>query len=289
MLRREGVQIQRAGGPNIGGFIGENSNMAGSLHGRAAVITGSTSGIGLGFARALAAEGCAIMLNGFGDAAAIEEIRAGLAAEFSVPVFHNDADMREPDAIVAMIAETDDKLGKVDILINNAGIQHRQAVESFPVDKWNEMLAVNLSAPFHAIRAVLPQMKARNWGRIINTASTNALVGTPELVCYTATKHGILGMTKVVALETADTDVTVNTICPSYIKTPLVDQQIKDQSAAHGISEDEVIERIMLKPMPKKAFISIEEVAGTIEFLMSPAARNITGQAIVMDGGWTAQ
>ena len=156
--------------------------MAGSLQGKTAVITGSTRGIGLGFARALAAEGCAIMLNGFGDTAEIEDIRAGLAAAFSVPVFHNDADMREPEAIVAMIADADDKLGKVDILINNAGIQHRAPVETFPLEKWDEMLAVNLSAPFHAIRAVLPQMKARDWGRIINTESTNALVGTPELV-----------------------------------------------------------------------------------------------------------
>jgi 3-hydroxybutyrate dehydrogenase len=267
--------------------------MAGSLQGKTAVITGSTRGIGLGFARALAAEGCAIMLNGFGDTAEIEDIRAGLAAAFSVPVFHNDADMREPEAIVAMIADADDKLGKVDILINNAGIQHRAPVETFPLEKWDEMLAVNLSAPFHAIRAVLPQMKARDWGRIINTASTNALVGTPELVCYTATKHGILGMTKVVALETIETGVTCNAICPGTVRTDMSEHRIDAFAEKMGVSKeaalDDYIARKQPYHQPMGRFITIEEIAAAAVYLCSDAGAAVRGAAFTVDGGWTAR
>lgn len=267
--------------------------MAGSLQGKTAVITGSTSGIGLGFARALAAQGCAIMLNGFGDSAAIEELRAGLAAEFSVPAFHNDADMREPEAIVAMIADADDRLGKVDILINNAGIQHREPVDTFPTQKWNEMLAVNLSAPFHAIRAVLPQMRARNWGRIINTASTNALVGTPELVCYTATKHGILGMTKVVALETIETGITCNAICPGTVRTNMSEHRIDAFAKKMGVSKEAALDdyRARKQPyhQPMGRFITIDEISAAAVYLCSDAGAAVRGAAFTVDGGWTAR
>ncbi len=267
--------------------------MAGNLQGRTAVITGSTSGIGLGFARALAAEGCAVMLNGFGDAAAIEEIRAGLASEFSVPVFHNGADMREPEAVVAMIDDATDRLGKVDILINNAGMQHRTSIETFPTEKWDQMLAVNLSAPFHAIRAVLPQMRARDWGRIINTASTNALVGTPELICYTATKHGVLGMTKVVALETIDTGITCNAICPGTVRTNLSEHRIDTFAKKVGVSKEDALDDYIAQKQPYHQpmgrFITVEEIAAAAVYLCSDAGAAMRGAAFTVDGGWTAR
>lgn len=267
--------------------------MAGFLDGRTAVITGSTSGLGLGFARALAGEGCAIMLNGFGEADAIETMRARLSAEFGVPVVYNAADMRHPDQINGMIEQADKDLGKVDILINNAGMQHRAPAEEFPTEIWDDMLAVNLSAPFHATRAVLPQMKARDWGRIINTASTNALVASPNVVGYTATKHGILGMTKAVALETIETGVTCNAICPGTVRTNLSEHRIDAFAKAQGVSKEDALDDYIAQKQPYHQpmgrFITVEEIAAAAVYLCSDAGAAMRGAAFTVDGGWTAR
>lgn len=267
--------------------------MAGFLEGRAALITGSTSGLGLGFARALAAEGCAIMLNGFGDATEIETLRAGLENEFGVMARYNGADMREPEQVVGMVEDTTAQFGKVDILINNAGMQHRAPTEEFPTEAWDDMLAVNLSAPFHATRAVLPQMKARDWGRIINTASTNALVASPNVVGYTATKHGILGMTKVVALETIETGVTCNAICPGTVRTNLSEHRIDSFAAQKGVSKEEALDDYIAQKQPYHQpmgrFITVEEVSAAAIYLCSDAGAAMRGAAFNVDGGWTAR
>ena len=267
--------------------------MAGFLDGRAAVITGSTSGLGQGFARALAAEGCDIMLNGFGEAAEIESARASLESEFGVTALYNGADMREPDEIAAMIADATARLGKVDILINNAGMQHRAPTDEFPPDVWDAMLAVNLSAPFHATRAVLPQMKQRDWGRIINTASTNALVASPNVVGYTATKHGLLGMTRAVALDTIDTGVTCNAICPGTVRTNLSEHRIDGFAAEKGAPKEAVIEEYLIQKQPYHQpmgrFITVEEVAAAAVYLCSDAGAAVRGVAFTVDGGWTAR
>lgn len=267
--------------------------MAGFLEGRAALITGSTSGLGLGFAQALAAEGCAIMLNGFGDASEIETLRAGLENEFGVMVRYNGADMRQPDQVISMVEDATAQLGKVDILINNAGMQHRAPTEAFPVDKWDDMLAVNLSAPFHATKAVLPKMKARDWGRIINTASTNALVASPEVVAYTATKHGILGMTKVVALETIETGVTCNAICPGTVRTNLSEHRIDSFAKKMGVPKEEAIEAYTAQKQPYHQpmgrFITVEEISAAAVYLCSDAGAAMRGTAFTVDGGWTAR
>ena len=260
-----------------------------SLSGRTAVVTGSTSGIGLGVARALAAAGANVVLNGFGAPSDIERLCSDLESETGVAVGYSGADMRKPEEISAMIAETESRIAPVDILVNNAGIQHVSPVESFPLEKWDEIIAVNLNAVFHATRAVLAGMKARGWGRIINTGSAHALVASPFKSAYVAAKHGVMGLTKVVALEVAEHGVTCNSICPGYVWTPLVEKQIADQCKVHGKSREEVIRDILLAPQPTRRFVTVEEVGGIAVFLASDAAQSITGTSISVDGGWIAR
>ena len=252
---------------------------------KTALITGSTSGIGLGIARALAKEGANIVLNGFGDAAQIETIRAQLAAEFGVTVRYHGADMSKPAEIAAMVAYA----GDVDILVNNAGIQHVSPVETFPIEKWDAIIAINLSSVFHATRAALPYMKANKWGRIINVASAHGLVASPFKSAYVAAKHGVVGFTKSCALETAELGITVNTICPGYVLTPLVEKQIDDQAKVHGIPRENVVRDVILAPQPTKQFVTIEQVASMAVYLSSDNAAGMTGTAVSMDGGWTAR
>ena len=258
------------------------------LKGKTAVVTGSTSGIGLAIARALAADGADVMLNGFGEAAAIEATRSGIEKEFGVRALYSPADMSKPDEIAAMIATAEKELGSVDILVNNAGIQFVSPVEDFPLEKWNQILAINLSAAFHAIHAAMPGMKARKWGRIINTASAHALVASPFKSAYVAAKHGIAGLTKSVALETAQAGITVNAICPGYVWTPLVERQIPDTMAARGLTREQVIKDVLLAAQPTKEFVTVEEVAALALYLSGDMARSITGAIISIDGGWTA-
>ncbi len=266
-----------------------NPSVLGALAGRNAVVTGSTSGIGLGIARALAAAGAAVTLNGFGEPAEISGLLADLAEQTGVAVRYSGADMRRPEQIAAMIAEAEMALGPVDILVNNAGIQHVAPIESFPLDRWDDIIAINLNAPFHAIRAVFGGMKARGWGRIINTGSAHALVASPFKSAYVAAKHGLMGLTKVVALEGAEQGVTCNTLCPGYVWTPLVEQQIADQCKVHNKSRDEVIRDILLAPQPTRRFVTVEEVGALAVFLASDAARSITGTSLSVDGGWVAR
>ena len=258
------------------------------LTGRTAIVTGSTSGIGLGIARVLAARGARIVLNGLGHPTEIETVRAALAAEHDVDVTYNDANMAQPAAVVAMIERTVHNVGSVDILVNNAGIQHVAPIDEFPAEKWDAIQAINLSAAFHAIAAALPAMKARNWGRIVNIASAHALVGSPFKSAYVAAKHGVLGLTKVTALEAAAHGITCNAICPGYVWTPLVEKQIGEQAAAHGISREEVVQNVLLAQQPRKEFVTVEELGGLTAFLCSDDARSITGTALPVDGGWTA-
>jgi len=259
------------------------------LKGKSVVITGSTSGIGLGIARSFAAQGCNVMLNGFGDAAEIERLRSGLASEHKVSMLYSSADMARPAEIVAMIDQAKRRFGAVDVLVNNAGIQHVAPVDEFPVDKWDAILAINLSAAFHAIRSALPGMKNKGWGRVINIASAHGLVASPFKSAYIAAKHGLVGLTKTVALETAGKGVTCNAICPGYVLTPLVEKQIEDQAKAHRIARDDVIRDVILERQPSKEFIKIEEVAALAVFLGGDSAASITGAAYSIDGGWTAQ
>src|SRR5215475_2733092 len=259
------------------------------LAGKVAVVTGSTSGIGLAIARGLAAEGCAVMLNGLGDAGEIERTRRGLVEETGAAVEYDGADMRDPAAIARMIDAARAAFGSVDILVNNAGIQHVAPVEAFPAEKWDAILAINLSAAFHAIRAALPHMKAKAWGRIVNIASAHGLVASPFKAAYVTAKHGVLGLTKTVALETAESGITCNAICPGYVRSPLVEKQIDDQAKAHNIAREEVIAKVILERQPSKAFVKTEEVAALTLFLCSDAAASITGASISIDGGWTAQ
>jgi 3-hydroxybutyrate dehydrogenase len=251
---------------------------------RTALITGSTSGIGKGIAEALAKDGFAIVLNGLGDAGAIEAQRAALARAHGVDVRFIAADMAKPAEIEAMMA----RAGEVDVLVNNAGIQHVSPVETFPPEKWDAILAVNLSATFHATRLAVPGMKARGWGRIVNIASAHALVASPFKSAYVAAKHGVAGFTKSVAIEVAPHGVTVNAICPGYTLTPLVQAQIPDQARTHGMSEDEVVRKVMLAEQPTGRFVGIDEVASLAAYLCSDAARSITGAMHAIDGGWTA-
>jgi len=259
------------------------------LEGKVALVTGSTSGIGLGVAERLAAEGAAVLLNGFGDPQAVETLKNALAFDHGVPVAYSAADLSEPDAIERMMAFAEEALGKVDILVNNAGIQHVAAIEEFPIGKWDAILAINLSAAFHAIRLALPGMKRRGWGRIVNIASAHGLVGSPFKSAYVAAKHGVVGLSKVVALETAQSGVTCNTICPGYVWTPLVEKQIEDQARTHGISPDRVVTEILLKAQPNKRFAQTAEIGALVAFLCSDNAASITGAALPVDGGWTAQ
>jgi len=272
--------------PNVG--KGHSPARLRDLQGRAAIVTGSTSGIGLGIARAFAKAGADVMLNGFGNAAEIEKIRAGLAEETSVDVRYDGADMSKPEAISAMIAQANAAFGKVDILVNNAGIQFVSPLESFPTAKWDAILAINLSAAFHASRAVFADMKERKWGRIINIASAHGLIASPFKAAYVAAKHGVVGLTKVTALEGAEAGVTCNAICPGYVWTPLVEKQIEDQAKSHGISKEKVIRDVLLAQQPNKRFATVEELGALSVFLSTDAGASITGTALPVDGGWTA-
>ncbi|PWB67023.1 MAG: 3-hydroxybutyrate dehydrogenase [Bradyrhizobiaceae bacterium] len=259
------------------------------LKGRSAVVTGSTSGIGLAIARALAREGAHVTINGFGEAAAIERERAALEREFAVAVRYSPADMAKPAEIAAMLAEAETAFGAVDILVNNAGIQHVAPLEEFPPDQWDRILAINLSSAFHAMRAALPGMKARRWGRVVNTASAHSLVASPFKAAYVAAKHGLAGLTKTAALETATFGVTVNCISPGYVWTPLVEKQIPDTMKARGLTEDEVKRDVLLAAQPTREFVTVDQVAALALYLCSDAAAQITGTNLSIDGGWTAQ
>jgi 3-hydroxybutyrate dehydrogenase len=259
------------------------------LDGRVALVTGSTGGIGLGLARAFAAAGADVALNGLGEAGAIEDLRAGLAKEFGVRVVFDGADMANPVSIEGMIAAVTRALGAVDILVNNAGIQHVAPVETFAVDRWNAVLAINLSAAFHAIRAALPAMRARNWGRVVNIASAHGLVASANKSAYVAAKHGLIGLTKVVALETATTPITCNAICPGWVLTPLVRKQIDDLAAREKLGPIEARERFVAEKQPSRDFATPEQIGAMAVFLCGEAAAQIRGASLSVDGGWTAQ
>jgi 3-hydroxybutyrate dehydrogenase len=259
------------------------------LSGKTAIVTGSTSGIGLGIAQALAARGVNILLNGFGDHNEIDRIIAELTGMYGVTVEYSGADMSKPLDIARMVETAQAKLGAVDILVNNAGIQHVEAVETFPIEKWNAILGINLSAAFHATRAVIPGMRSRGFGRIINVASAHALVASPFKSAYVSAKHGIVGFTKTVALETAEHGITVNAICPGYVLTPLVEKQIPETAKARGLTEEQVVRDVLLHAQPTRQFVTTEEIGALAVFLCSRSARSITGAAIPIDGGWTAQ
>ena len=257
--------------------------------GQAAVVTGSTSGIGLAIARALAAEGVHVMLNGFGDRAEIEKTRAAIESELGVKALYSPADMTRPAEIVEMVRMAERAFGRVDILVNNAGIQHVAPIEEFPIDKWDAIIAINLSAAFHASRAAIPGMKARKWGRIISTASAHSLVASPFKAAYVTAKHGLAGFTKTAALELATFGITVNCISPGYVWTPLVERQIPDTMKARNLSREQVIQDVLLAAQPTKQFVTVEQVAAFAVFLCSDAAAQITGANLSIDGGWTAQ
>jgi 3-hydroxybutyrate dehydrogenase len=258
------------------------------LKNKTALITGSTSGIGLGIARAFAREGANVILNGFGDSAEIEKLRSSIESEFGVKARYDGADMSNAGAIEAMMQKAIAEFGCVDILVNNAGIQHVAPIEEFPPAKWDAIIAINLSAAFHTIRHVLPAMKARKFGRIINVASAHALVASPFKSAYVAAKHGIAGLTKTAALEGAEHGVTANAICPGYVLTPLVEKQIPDTAKARGISEAAVIRDVLLAAQPTKQFVAVEQVSALAVYLASDAAGSTTGTIIPIDGGWTA-
>ncbi len=255
----------------------------------AAIITGSTSGIGLGIAEAFAADGMNIMINGFGDADEIEANRARLEKDHGATVKYNGADMTKPEEIRALIDETRAAFGQVDILVNNAGIQHVAPLEEFPDGKWDAIIAINLSSAFHTSKAVFREMKDRGFGRIINIASAHGLVASPFKSAYVAAKHGIVGMTKTLALEGAEYGVTVNAICPGYVKTPLVEKQIPDTAKARGMSEEEVVQKVILDTQPTKKFVELAEIGALATFLCSRNASSITGAALQIDGGWVAK
>ncbi len=257
--------------------------------GKTAVVTGSTSGIGAAMARAFAADGTNVVINGFGDKAAIEKERAGLEAEFKIKATYSPADMTKPAEIVEMIATAEKTFGSVDVLVNNAGIQHVASIEDFPVDKWDAIIAINLSAAFHAMRAAIPGMKKRKWGRIINTASAHGLVASVQKVAYVTAKHGLVGMTKVAALETANDGITCNAICPGWVLTPLVQQQIEARAKAEGKSVEAAKNDLIAEKQPMLQFTTPESIAALAVFLCSDAAATITGSAYSIDGGWTAQ
>jgi 3-hydroxybutyrate dehydrogenase len=259
-----------------------------SLKGKSAVVTGSTSGIGLAYARAFAKEGANVLLNGFGDAAAIEKERAGIESEFAVKALYSSADMTKPAEIAAMVQMAETQLGACDVLVNNAGVQFVSPIEDFPVEKWDQIIAINLSSAFHGMRAAVPGMKKRKWGRIISTASAHSLVASPFKSAYVTAKHGIAGLTKTVALETAEHGITVNCISPGYVWTPLVEKQIPDTMKARGMTREQVMNDVLLAAQPTKQFVTVEEVAAIAVFLCSDSAKNITGANISVDGGWTA-
>jgi 3-hydroxybutyrate dehydrogenase len=259
-----------------------------SFQGQLALITGSTSGIGLGIAEAFAAAGANLLINGFGSADEIEDTRAGLASKYDVEVVYVSADMGRADAIEAMVKAAIERFGRLDMLVNNAGIQHVAPIDEFPPEKWDAIIAINLSAAFHTIRHALPAMKRRGFGRIVNVASAHALVASPYKSAYVAAKHGIAGLTKTVALEVAEQNITVNAVCPGYVLTPLVQKQIPDTAKARGISEDDVIRKVLLAAQPTRKFVTVEEVAALVLFLAGPQAASITGAVLPIEGGWTA-
>ena len=260
-----------------------------NLKGKVALVTGSTSGIGLGIARALAANGASVMLNGFGDAAAIEATRAAIETECGVAVAHHGADIGKSDEIAAMVAETQHRFGSLDILVNNAGIQFVANVEDFPEDRWNAIIAINMSGVFHGMKAAIPGMMAKGWGRIINIASAHGLVASARKVAYVAAKHGVVGMTKVAAIELANAGVTVNAICPGWVLTPLVEQQLEARAKQDGISAEAAGRLFLAEKQPMARFSTAESIGGLAIFLCSDAAATITGTPISIDGGWTAQ
>jgi 3-hydroxybutyrate dehydrogenase len=259
------------------------------LKGKTALVTGSTSGIGLGIARALAKQGADIVMNGFGDAGQIEALRKGLESEFKIRAIYSPADVAKPAEIESMVKEATTKLGRVDILVNNAGIQHVSPIQNFPPEKWDAVIAVNLSSAFHAIRIALPQMLARDWGRIINIASAHGLVASVDKVAYVAAKHGLVGLTKVVALETAKSGVTCNAICPGWVLTPLVQVQIDARARNENIPVEKAKMDLLGEKQPSLEFVTPEQLGGMAVFLCSPAADQLRGQALAVDGGWTAQ
>ncbi|HEY2660661.1 MAG TPA: 3-hydroxybutyrate dehydrogenase [Caulobacteraceae bacterium] len=260
-----------------------------SLKNRNAVITGSTSGIGLAYARALAKEGVNVCINGFGKPEDIEAERAKIESEFGVKAIYSNADMTKPDQIAGMIDTAAEQLGSVDILINNAGVQHVAPIDEFPIEKWDQIIAINMSAAFHAMRAAIPHMKKGGWGRIISTASAHSLVASPFKSAYVTAKHGIAGLTKTAALEVATHKITVNAISPGYVWTPLVENQIPDTMKSRGLTRDQVINDVLLEAQPTKEFVTVAQVASLAVYLCSDAAANITGANLSIDGGWTAE
>jgi 3-hydroxybutyrate dehydrogenase len=259
------------------------------LKGKNALVTGSTSGIGLGYARSLAEQGANVTINGFGDAAAIEKERAGIEKDFGVKAAYSPADMTKPAEIADMIHAAERAFGSLDILVNNAGIQYVAPIEEFPIEKWDQIIAINLSSAFHTIRAAVPGMKARKWGRIINTASAHSLVASPFKSAYVSAKHGLAGLTKTVALEVAIFGITVNCISPGYVWTPLVEKQIPDTMKARGMTAEQVKRDVLLAAQPTKEFVTVDEVAALAVYLCSDAAKAITGANLSIDGGWTAE
>ncbi|ALM86604.1 3-hydroxybutyrate dehydrogenase [Bordetella sp. N] len=259
------------------------------LKGKVAVVTGSTSGIGLGIATALAAQGADVVLNGFGDAADIEKTRAGLALAHGVKALYDGADLSRGDAVRGLVENTVKQLGRIDIIVNNAGIQHTSLIEDFPADRWDAIIALNLSAVFHGTAAALPHMKKQGWGRIINIASAHGLVGSANKSAYVAAKHGVVGLTKVTALETAGQGITANAICPGWVRTALVEKQISAIAASKGISQEEAARDLLGEKQPSLQFVTPEQLGGTAVYLASPAAEQVTGTTISVDGGWTAR
>ncbi|WP_207482391.1 3-hydroxybutyrate dehydrogenase [Arenibaculum pallidiluteum] len=258
------------------------------MQARNAVVTGSTSGIGLATARELAKRGCHVMLNGFGDPPEVDRLCAEIAAQSGTKIVYSGADLSKPEQVRTMMAEAAEALGPIDIVVNNAGVQHVAALHEFPEDKWDLLLAVNLSAAFHAIKAVLPSMRERRWGRIVNTASVLGMVGAPHKPAYVAAKHGVIGLTKAVAIEVAEHGITCNAVCPGTVMTPIIEKQIAQQAQVTGLPQDQVLKAVFLGKMPTGRPVPAEEIAATIAFLCSEAAASITGAAIAVDGGYTA-
>jgi 3-hydroxybutyrate dehydrogenase len=280
-----GEEIANTGTPPM---LDTNTKMQRMLAGKVAIVTGSTSGIGLGIARALAEAGSAVVLNGLGDMDEVKRTRVALEEATGVRVTYDPANLMDPTETAGLVTRTERQFGRVDILVNNAGIQHVSPIEDFPAEKWNAILALNLSAVFHATKAAFKGMKERKFGRIINVASAHGLVASPFKSAYVAAKHGVVGLTKVAALEGAEFNVTANAICPGYVWTPLVEKQIDDQAKAHNISRDKVIRDVLLVNQPNKKFATVEEMGALAAFLASDLAASITGTALPVDGGWTA-